>query len=167
MTIPPAPPIAIRSDEEFARDLALRSQQRRPRIYVAGASKEPTRVRDAMGCAREAGFDLTLDWLAAIEKAGAANEGLSDGDRRHYAADDLAAVADADFVWLLAPDNASTGAWVELGYAIALRDAIGSSPRPRIVVSGRARVRCIFAAFADYESDNDANALAWLTERSR
>lgn len=157
-----APPIAIRSDEEFARDLALRSKTRALRVYVAGASKEPERVRAAMDAARCAGFVVTLDWLAAIEAAGAANEGLDDGQRRHYAAEDLAAVESADVLWLLAPGNASTGAWVELGYAIALRDQVGATSRPRIAVSGAARTRCIFAALADYESDHDEHALEWL-----
>jgi hypothetical protein len=110
---------------------------------------------------------ITLDWLAAIEKAGASNEGLGDGDRRSYAADDLAAVEEADFIWLLAPENASTGAWVELGYALALRDRIDGRTRPRVAVSGPARMRCIFAALANYESDSDAQALAWLVERAR
>lgn len=127
---------------------------RRLRIYIAGASKEPERVRAAMAAARFGGFDITLDWLAAIQNAGAANEGLDDAERRRYAFEDCAAVRAADVVWLLAPENASTGAWVELGFAIALGK--------RIVVSGPARTRCIFAALADHETDLDERALAWI-----
>lgn len=136
------------------------------KVYVAGASKEPDRVSAAMRWLRNAGHTITLDWLAAIEKAGAANEGLSDEDRRYYAAEDLAAVAEADVIWLLAPENASTGAWVELGYAIAIRDCDDKSAgAPLIVVSGPARMRCIFASFANYETDTDNLAYLWICER--
>lgn len=131
------------------------------RIYVAGASKEPERVRAAMTAVQMHGHTLTLDWLAEIEAAGAANEGLSDDDRRRYAEADLCAVANADVVWLLAPEAPSAGCWVELGYAMAWRPL-------RIVVSGPARERCIFAALADVEVDDDAEALraicAWAGE---
>jgi nucleoside 2-deoxyribosyltransferase len=126
------------------------------RIYVAGASKEPQRVRWAMDGVRDLGCELTLDWLAVIDAAGAANEGLNDAERRKYARADLAAVRCADLVWLLAPDNASTGAWVELGYAVACGVPI--------VVSGRARTRCIFASLGA-EFDEDIDALAYVALR--
>lgn len=131
------------------------------RIYVAGASKEPERVRAAMTAVQMHGHELTLDWLAEIETAGAANEGLCDADRIRYAEADLRAVADADVVWLLAPEAPSAGCWVELGAAVTRGSAY-------IVVSGPARVRCIFAALADVEVDDDAEALraicAWAWE---
>lgn len=136
------------------------------RVYVAGASKEPERVRAAMEAVRAAGFKITLDWLAAIEEAGAANEGLSDEDRRRYAKEDLRSVQRADVVWVLAPESTSTGAWVELGFALAIRDGCGWNDLA-IVVSGAARTRCIFAALADAEFDSDEEALAWVLSEGR
>jgi nucleoside 2-deoxyribosyltransferase len=130
------------------------------RVYVAGASAEPERVRWAVAAVRAMGAEVAIDWLAAIEEAGAANEGLTDADRVRYAQDDLCAVEDADVMWLLAPVEPSAGAWVELGYALAL--AANKRAPDRIVVSGSARVRCIFAALADEEHDRDEDALASL-----
>jgi nucleoside 2-deoxyribosyltransferase len=118
------------------------------RVYVAGASKEPGRVRAAMDAVLAAGAEVTLDWLDAIEKAGASNEGLDDETRTLAAEADLEGVADADVVWVLAPEAQSAGCWVELGYALALRKLV--------LVSGPARVRCIFGALAhEYDEDGD------------
>lgn len=136
------------------------------RVYVAGASKETTRVRWAMDAIRAAGHEITCDWLAAIEEAGASNEGLSDDDRRRYAREDLDAVLAADVLWLLAPWNASTGAWVELGCALGVA-TIEVGLAPIIIVSGPARMRCIFAALADQEHDTDGAALAAVLEATR
>lgn len=133
------------------------------RVYVAGASKEPERVRWAMDAVRALGCEITLDWLAVIEAEGAANEGLTDAVRRRAARADLDAVGDADVLWLLAPSNASTGAWVELGAALSGR-AWAAHPGG-VIVSGPARHRCIFAALADEEHDTDEAALASLRVR--
>jgi nucleoside 2-deoxyribosyltransferase len=129
------------------------------RVYVAGASKEPERVRWAMDSLRSAGCKVTLDWLAVIEKAGSANEGLSDAQRARAAHDDLVGVQVADVLWVLAPENTSTGAWVELGYALALGTIV--------VVSGHARTRSIFAALAGHEFDSDDEALEHIVSASR
>jgi hypothetical protein len=122
-------------------------------VYVAASSREMPRARWAMDALRAAGVRITCDWVAAIEAAGAANEGLTDEQRRRYASEDLYGLRLADVVWLLAPETPSAGAWVELGYAMAWRHL-------RIVVSGPSRVRCVFAALADLETDRDEDALA-------
>lgn len=133
------------------------------KLYIAGASREPERVRAMMEAAKALGFDLTLDWLAVIEAVGAANEGLTDEQRRHHAREDLCAV-DADVVWVLAPSVPSAGAWCEMQRAI---DRVEFGPPrerggPLLVVSGPARLRCIFASLADYEYDTDEVALGFL-----
>ena len=89
------------------------------RVYVAGASKEARRCRLMMEAVQRVGAVLTLDWLSEIEKEGAANEGLTHPKRQHYAAADMRAVLDADLLFLLAPTLPSTGAWTELGVALA------------------------------------------------
>lgn len=129
------------------------------RIYIAGASKEPERVRHAMQRAADLGYEITYDWLTAVEVEGAANEGLADVKRKHYARADLDAIRAANVVWLLAPEGGSTGAWVELGFALALG---------RIVfVSGRSRQRCIFTSLALFEFDDDAEAIMALRSYTR
>lgn len=116
------------------------------RIYIAGASSEPERVRRWMNAARAQGWYLTLDWLALVDAQGTANAGMCDEDRESAAAADWRAVREADVIWVLAPERASIGAWVELGMAIALGK--------RIVLSGSTRERTIFGALgAEYSTD--------------
>src|SRR5262249_23058209 len=138
------------------------------KIYIAGASSEPERVRAAMDAARKLGFEVTVDWLAAIAEAGAANAGLSVADRIKYANADRAGVENADIVWLLAPAGSSTGAWVELGYALGLRsDRTMLRPLWQTIVSGPAQDRCIFAELCDLKFREDAEALAHLAAVAR
>jgi nucleoside 2-deoxyribosyltransferase len=125
------------------------------RVYVAGASKEPERVRRAMSAVLAAGCELALDWLAVIEAVGLSNEGLTDAQRIAASGVDLDAVEDADLVWVLAPESQSAGCWVELGYALA-----GGK---MVIVSGPARTRCIFASLA-VEFETDDHAIAYLRE---
>lgn len=127
------------------------------RIYIAGASREPVRVRAWITAAQRAGWHVTLDWLAAIEAVGTANEGLSHDDRERYAADDWRAVRSADVVWVLAPEQPSIGCWVEMGLALA-------SGHAHVVVSGPARERTIFGALAE-EHTTDAAAFMALVQR--
>ncbi len=129
------------------------------KIYVAGASKEPERVRAAMTAVRAHGWEVTLDWLADIEAAGSANEGLSQLDRVRYAQSDLRGIDRADVVWLLAPVIGGVGAWVELGYALARGYTV--------IVSGASSARTIFAALAEEEHVSDLDALASLRDYAR
>lgn len=132
------------------------------RVYVAASSREMDRARAAMTALRMHGVEVTVDWVAAIEAAGAANEGLSDEDRQRYAREDLDGVCVADVVWLLMPTTPTAGAYVELGYALARREVQDDSDctRTPIVISGPGQERCIFAALADRCVATDADALA-------
>lgn len=129
------------------------------KIYIAGASAEPERVQRAMDAARQLGYEVTLDWLAVIKAVGAANDGLSVGERQKYALADLGAIYRADVFWLLAPENASTGAWVELGYAIAVEARLEN-----VVVSGPGAAKCIFVELADVVAPTDELALQHLKQ---
>jgi nucleoside 2-deoxyribosyltransferase len=118
------------------------------RVYVAGASKEMPRVEAAIAAVRYAGGEITEDWPAAIRAAGAANEGLTQAQRTEAAVADLRGVETADVVWLMVPEAQTAGAWVEMGYAIALGR--------RVIVSPVAN-RCIFGALCEeYATDEDA-----------
>ncbi len=118
------------------------------RVFVAGASAEAERVRAAMDRVEVEGWTLALDWLAAIEKEGTAND-MPRAKRATYALIDWDAVRGADVLWLLAPHRPSTGAWVELGLALA--------HGVRVVTSGPASERCIYAACgAEVLEDRDA-----------
>lgn len=121
-------------------------------IYVAGAQREPERVRAAMTAAQGAGLVLTLDWLAEIEAQPAPEGVLEQHDRRRFAHADLDAIDRADVVWLLASVHAK-GAWVELGYALR--------GQKTIVVSGPDARRSIFCALA-IEIEDDAKVIPYL-----
>lgn len=127
-------------------------------LYLAGASAEADRVQRAMDLVRShPGLRLTQDWLEAIRKDGGGNESLHPQLRRLRASEDLDGVRQARIMWLLAPDNQSTGAWVELGYALALG--------VMVVVSGPAAKRCVFASLTHVEFSTDAEAWAYIVTR--
>lgn len=122
-------------------------------VYVAGASMAVSRVRAFMD--RVDAHDTTAvigDWTPAVREhqdRGIADSSLTSDVRALHAARDLEAVAAADVFVLLAEARLPTrGAWVELGFAIAIRAERmrrGEPPRPYIVVAGGER-KSIFTA---------------------
>jgi hypothetical protein len=126
------------------------------KVYVAGASREPERVRRWMDMLRGAGHEITHDWLAAMEAAPAPDHLMSTTALLPYALADQAAVLEADVVWVLAPEAPSTGCWVELGMAL--------QAGRRVVVSGPGARRCIFSAMARVMA-TDAEAFELVTDR--
>jgi len=133
------------------------------RLYIATASNPLEEAERRIADARAAGFEITHDWTKDVRSAG--NASLDDPRIRTSAAKaDLRGVETADVVWLIQPENASTGAWVELGYALALKEAENSkhaAKRPRIVVSG-ASTRCIFADLADDRFTDHDDAFVFI-----
>lgn len=128
------------------------------KVYVCGASAEPERVRRAMDAVLAEGWALTHDWLSEIERVGTANDGLTEGQRFDSAARDLEAIHAADVVWVLAPEDTSTGAWIEFGYTLGRSSGGGPGGGPGLIVSGAASKRSIFCALV-YEHDSDDEAL--------
>lgn len=126
------------------------------RVYVAGASAEPERVRWAMDAVEAEGWEVAFDWLARIDEEGAANAGLDPQQRYRAAIDCDLGVLMADAFWLLAPEAPSAGAWWELCRAY--------ERVPHVVVSGPAAAKCIFTAFVQ-ATDTDARGLALLRSR--
>lgn len=133
------------------------------RVYVAGASSERNeRAKPVIVALREMGFRITHDWTVAVDMHGANNEAksLTKEQLAYCAYEDLVGVRMADILVLLAPQNFSTGAWVELG--IALERGM------EVFVSGSCD-KCIFALLKDcrhFESDKELlSAMRKLIER--
>lgn len=132
------------------------------RIYIAASSREVERVRAAQAAVAARGWTLTLDWLTpmlANIEAGRPDAALGDEEAAEYARADLAAIASADVLWLLAPTQPTKGAYVELGYALGTR-------RVPVVVSGP-RTSIFEALGACVTTDAEApemivRAVGWL-----
>ena len=89
------------------------------RVYVAGSSREMERAESAMTLLRSHGVEVAYDWCAAMRRDGPDSEmlrpALVAGLRTA-----LAAVRRSEVLWLLDPEQPTTGAWCELGYAAGL-----------------------------------------------
>ena len=125
-------------------------------VYVAAASSEIARAKAFMTALRALGITVTSTWTDVIEQVGAANPmAAAPADRAVWAQDDLDQVAKAQVLCLLLPPAGVTtiGAWVELGFALALG---GTPARPVLVVGEE---RSIFTALANHRLPDDAAAL--------
>lgn len=91
--------------------------------YVAASSRQMAEAESMMDALRERGIRITVDWVVHVRADGSANRGLSEGQRRAAAEHDLLGVECADIVVLLVPPEGvpTAGAWVEIGYALALQ----------------------------------------------
>lgn len=129
------------------------------RIYIAGASAERERVRAALAYVRSLGAVVTFDWLAEIERVGTALP-LDALTAERSALADLRAIHEADVVLLLVPAAGviTTGAWAELGYALA-------KGVPVITSGDEAHRRCLFGALATYGGTNDEAAARLALQR--
>ena len=132
---------------------------RKLNVYVAGSVRERMeRAVPVIAQLRAAGVEITLDWTTDIDPS--ASESRSDADvpddvRRRAAEDDMDGVRRADFVLLLAPDErGSSGAWVELGVALALKIPV--------VVTGQMARRTIFTSMAHRVFATDAEGVSFL-----
>lgn len=104
------------------------------KVYVAGASSEMNeRARPMMQALTLLGYEITHDWTKIIDefilKFNHEQLSLKDPKVHEYftksAKGDLKGVRDANVLILLAPQASSTGAWTELGYALALQEEKG------------------------------------------
>lgn len=127
------------------------------RVYVAGASSERNeRAKPVIAVLRAVGFHITHDWTVSVDmNCGGNNQPkptITEDVLRQCAIDDFRGVEAADIFVLLAPQNASTGAWVELGIALAMASACKA-----VYISGKVD-RCIFALMPGcqrFETDED------------
>lgn len=130
------------------------------KVYIAGPSSDLDRVDRAIALlAHVEGVELTYDWTKAVRaerERGVTDDALSFEDARRYATLDLRAIRQADLLWLLLPPPGSTsvGAWVELGYALAmgLRIVASGERSSSIFVRGFMRQYASDAAAVDHIS---------------
>lgn len=131
------------------------------KIYVAGASAEIEHIESIIAKLKAAGHTITHDWTVDVRAAGDASPD-DDGVRERAALADLRGVVSSDLTWVRQPENPSTGAWVELGCALVMKE--GGFPlerRPLLVVSGSSR-KCIFSDLADHRFTRHEDALEFV-----
>lgn len=138
------------------------------RVYIAGAFVEQNeRAKPMMAACKKKGIKITHNWTVNNFEPGGSDADLTHIQRRKFASEDLIGVVKADVLWLLAPEaKGSCGAWVELGFALALRDERQQDvSSPVIIVSGCMNKRSIFTELADRLFDTDEEALQWLVDQ--
>lgn len=120
------------------------------RVYVAGATADMEPARRAMALVRDAGLEITHDWVTDVEKEGNAND--FDKERAtQIARTDLRALRTAHVVWVTTTEKKGDGCglWIELGAALAYGVPV--------VISGPQAFRSIFAALGHrFEHESDA-----------
>jgi nucleoside 2-deoxyribosyltransferase len=134
-------------------------------VYVATYSFPIEWAEGWMAKVRESGHRITFDWTVPVREAGSGSPDDA-GIRRAAALADLRGVESADVVWLIQPEatSTSTGAWVELGFALAHKEAAAlreGAKRPLIMVSGESK-KCIFADLADMRFLSHDDAFEYL-----
>lgn len=145
------------------------------KIYIAGESADIERPEKWIARAREAGFEITLDWTVFVRQEGPKNdEGFTQALQAKYAAMDVKGVLDADAVWVLWPNGCSHGAAFETGVAYcgasAMRDLCEGTTlplRPHIICSGPKVMKSIFTALIAEEGygkrfESDESAFKYL-----
>jgi len=130
------------------------------KFYVAGASKEmEERAKPVMAALRQMGHIITRDWTKVIDKYGPNNEKgiLTTEQLADHAWEDLMGVWNAQALLLLAPQNPSTGAWVEFGAAVTLDIPV--------LVAGDCS-KCIFCLVPNvHKFDTDAALLHFVEHK--
>jgi nucleoside 2-deoxyribosyltransferase len=134
------------------------------KVYVAGGSVERAeRTVPMIRALRQEGIEITWDWTIVMDKHTAApysDDQVPESVRRRCTELDINGVRQADFLLLLAPNQrGSSGAWVELGLAIAW-----GLP---IIVCGPGNRRSIFTSRAYQLFETDEEGLEFLVQVHR
>jgi hypothetical protein len=124
------------------------------KIYVCGGSSELDLVAGYMRKLRDAGHEITKDWVATIRATGDANPRTATHKQRlRWSGDDLAGIEDARLVWVILPVKTSFGCAFEAGYAIGHGYVV--------IMSGDWR-RTIFSSQALARFNEHDHALEWI-----
>lgn len=141
-------------------------------IYIAAPMSEIERAERMHRAAYALGYEETFDWTVQVRADGRPDSAIPTDELRPHLRRDLDAVRVAEVHWMLLPSATRTteGAWVELGYQLAVLDLAAEDvgERPGIIIASRGeggRVSPWARCFADLIFDDDAAALAWLRER--
>lgn len=133
------------------------------KVYVSASSQERQRARCCLDHVRESPeLELTHDWLIVMEET-EADGAPTPAHLQNCAQNDLEGVTEADVFWLLLPESPSVGAWVELGWALAIRSM---HEQVRIITSGPGNQN-LFTLLSDVHFETDLEALEFIKTFAR
>jgi len=148
-------------------------------IYVAGASSEIERAEKWEAKLEEAGFRVISGWTKNIRAVAkdmkaslteAANPMSASHEQRNaWAQANVINLSNADAFWLLLPETATIGGWIELGCALMLAYVGQSAVEQGLLATGKyvlcsGTERSIMTALADHFA-TDEEAFAFLTSK--
>ena len=123
------------------------------RVYVATRFEDWHVAKDAARLITDAGHACTSRWIGVARQIFCGNGGHKDDPvrRRVEAHNDLEDCSSSDALLLLATRSGGCGMWTELGYFLAMQEhQLGTGSDPiRILCTGPARERCVFAELRD------------------
>ena len=135
------------------------------KVYLAGSSREPQRVREMAARIDASGIEIIQRWFdpsdhGTPEEWGGKDGSIPRGVQAHLCRGHMRAIAEADVVFVLWPENGilSTCA-VELGFAVG-------KGKP-LVVTGTRSHECTWTALEDtYRDPSDALGLTEVARRA-
>ena len=122
------------------------------KVFLGGASSEQHRALSWAAMLDEAGAELTSRWFVGCESWTGRDHELQKQKRFDIAISQLAAVRDADVVWILVPNFVNGGSMVELGAALGMSKTV--------ITSGPSVNRTLFTSACHFMSESDFAAFA-------
>jgi len=138
----------------------------RGKVYIAGSSKEISRVRKWIAALRAAGYEITCDWTIDVEAAQKLGRLPTDEEAIPLAIMDMNGVLNATILWMLRPDTESTGVHSEIGIALGWNEAIkrfGVGEERLVTIASGGNSKNIFSLLADRVFATDEEAFEHLT----
>ena len=137
------------------------------KIYVSGASREVERVRGWVAAlTRSALFEFVDPWWAGAEQWSGRDQLTPRSEQARIAARHQRAIRESHILWVLWPQTHSYGAHVELGYALACVDLLGTLA-PVVCVTGLGCNNSVFTGGVVYRDPVDALGLDFVCRIAR
>ena len=144
-------------------------------IYVAGGWLEKdTLIKPFIERLKRAGLTITEDWTLADDVGGDGN--LTTEQRARAAHADLVGAGEADILWLcMAEYKGARGSFVELGYALAVRDMTAAlnqmygshEENPKLVIISGQVSKTIFSEMCDHQFAEHEEAFSFIANLGR
>jgi hypothetical protein len=136
---------------------------RRPSVYLAGSSRDTTRVRLIADRLAEAEIEVVHRWFDLPADKLGHDAALSDAEQRSVSSACFGAMYKADAFWMLMPGHGlpPSSCLIELGRALAIREYWAEYP---VIVTGSAARTLALTVDADFRDSSDSAGLLAVFE---